>query len=210
MKKIISLFFCMVLMLFLVPIVSASDVTKEDLDKVNLSYYWDYGEANSVVLAVHNIPEGVRVMIKTDEGVELANNDEYPGEEFFFLLEDLVEKGVNVNVVLDCNCETTSPKTINFNKPKYNSYSQLEVCEDNTDLKLCDAFEDTSEIKTEEEFVKKVNKESKKNNIKNDVKDVTEKSKLNWLYFAVPFAIATVIVAVIIIVTKKGTKKDEE
>ena len=109
------------------------------------------------------------------------------------------------------DCDVTLLKTINFRKPKFNRFSEEEICKENPKVNLCAEFITQDLTYSENNFIDAVKVRAKSNNNNNgDVEDNENEERKslsfwdkNGKYFIIGGSILVVGVITYVVITKR-------
>ena len=107
------------------------------------------------------------------------------------------------------DCDVTLLKTISIRKPKYNRFSEEEICKENPKVNLCQEFITNDLTYLEENFIDavKVRAKSKSNEMINDNENEERKTLSFWdkngKYFIIGGSLLTVGVITYVVITKR-------
>ena len=110
----------------------------------------------------------------------------------------------------DKSCDLTKLKTISYRQPRYNTYSELPICQEYPTVELCKTFISYDFELNEKDFTEEVLKRVKNSS---DSKIVTKKATLderepnflrdNWLYLTIGGVVLIGGISIYVIISKK-------
>lgn len=208
-----------------------AECTKEEIDKMNLygtnvkaSYNLidnsvkktateDGLSRNYIIpnfafnITVYNIMDSLYVKISNNINSEIINikNSDTTNNMYTFVNSDFVNA---YNYKLDVyysspGCGEKKIKTINISKPRYNVYSETDICQE-SDANICKKFLTTNEDFTYDDFIERMNQETLNvNEVKSSV--VQNFLKNNGKRLSIIIVLLTFVVVLIVIVRHRIT-----
>lgn len=212
MKKI--LMFMTALVIFSVNVYTlkadCNSITKEALEVEKEMLKINDEEGVKISTKIYNLTENLYVTVLNDYD-NTPSTYHYSDVKDGILTIDTTTILNSINYVIkvyseDTTCGVEPLKTLNYTTPKYNDYSTVDKCRGReSEIEMCSAFYDNKGM-TPEEFMKKLDKEIKKQEEANH-SFMYYVSKY-YLFVLIPVILVILVYVVRIIILKRGKAKN--
>lgn len=208
-QKVIVVF--IILLINLTNLKADCNIDKETVKDASIELIHYYDEGINVDISVKGLNENFKIDIYD----EVTDSSKMYGEEAIndemFYIQNKYEENKENNYKIDIysnSCGEEILRTLEIDDPKINIYALMEDCEKGAGKsKLCDLYEDTSNL-TKEEFLDKLSKDIKsfdtKHNRLNKINTIIKKYAL---FVILPIIAVCIFFLIKIYFVKKNNKK---